>query len=90
MREQSYNRQMANALISLFPANVKCEFVSIGSLPIYNQDCDAQQPAEVLAFKQQISQADGVIFVTPGYNRSIPGVLKNALDQGSRPWGQNS
>lgn len=90
LREQSYNRQLAHALVSLFPAHIQCEFVSIGSLPLYNQDCDAQPPADVLAFKQQISQADGVIFVTPEYNRSIPGVLKNALDQGSRPWGQNS
>lgn len=90
LREQSYNRRLAQALVLRFPAHIQCELISIAELPLYNQDCDPTPPASVSAFKQQIEQADGVIFVTAEYNRSIPGVLKNALDQGSRPWGQNS
>ncbi|WP_413482678.1 NADPH-dependent FMN reductase [Morganella psychrotolerans] len=90
LREQSYNRRLAQALVTLFPAHIQCEFISIGSLPLYNQDADPHPSPVVSAFKQQIEPADGVIFVTAEYNRSIPGVLKNALDQGSRPWGQNS
>ncbi|MBA5839067.1 NADPH-dependent FMN reductase, partial [Morganella morganii] len=85
LREQSYNRQLAHALFSLFPAHIQCEFVIIGSLPLYNQFCDAQPPAELLAFKQQISQPAGVIFVPPEITLSFPVGLKNPPDTGYRP-----
>lgn len=90
LRADSYNKQVATALVKLFPSEFDFRFIDIGNLPLYNQDADQQVPANVAAFKSEINQCDGIIFVTPEYNRSIPGVLKNALDQGSRPWGNNS
>ncbi len=90
IRQESYNRQFAEALVRLFPAEVKTHFVRIDDLPLYSQDSDAQPPvAPVARLRQDIAAADGVLFVTPEYNRSIPGVLKNAIDQASRPWGQS-
>lgn len=89
LRKDSFNRQLAQALVRLAPADFVCEFIDIGNLPLYNQDADAQPSDAVLAFKAKIQAANGLLFVTPEYNRSIPGVLKNALDQGSRPYGQN-
>ena len=90
IRQESYNRQFAEALVRLFPAEVKAHFVRIDDLPLYSQDSDAQPPvAPVARLRQDIAAADGVLFVTPEYNRSIPGVLKNAIDQASRPWGQS-
>lgn len=86
IRQESYNRQFAEALVRLFPAEVKAHFVRIDDLPLYSQDSDAQPPvAPVARLRQDIAAADGVLFVTPEYNRSIPGVLKNAIDQASRP-----
>ena len=90
LRKDSLNRQLARALIKLAPANVEFEMVGIGDLPIYDQDQDDCQAESVKRMKAQIHKADGIIFVTPEYNRSIPGVLKNALDHGSRPYGQNA
>ncbi|ELX8377897.1 NADPH-dependent FMN reductase [Providencia vermicola] len=90
LRTDSYNKLVANALIKLFPAHFSFQFIDISQLPLYNQDADQHVPAIVTGFKSQITQCDGIIFVTPEYNRSIPGVLKNAIDQGSRPWGDNS
>ena len=90
LRKESINRQLAQAVAKLLPADFSAEFIEIGDLPLYNQDLDGNQPAVVGAFKQHIEQQHGIIFVTPEYNRSIPGVLKNAIDHGSRPYGQNS
>ena len=90
IRQESYNRQFAEALVRLFPAEVKAHFVRIDDLPLYSQDSDAQPPvAPVARLRQDIAAADGVLFVTPEYNRSIPGALKNAIDQASRPYGQS-
>ena len=90
LRKESFNRQLAQVIIRLAPANVEFELVGIGDLPLYDQDQDDNQADSVKRMKAQIHKADGVLFVTPEYNRSIPGVLKNALDHGSRPYGQNA
>jgi chromate reductase, NAD(P)H dehydrogenase (quinone) len=90
LRKASFNRQLAHAVISLAPADFKFEFIDIGSLPLYSQDYDADYPEAARKLKQQIEAADALLFVTPEYNRSMPGVLKNAIDWASRPWGKNS
>ena len=90
LRKESINRQLANAIVKLAPADVAFNEVRIGDLPLYNQDLDGNQPEPVNLFKRAIEGAQGVLFVTPEYNRSVPGVLKNAIDQGSRPWGKSS
>jgi len=92
LRKDSLNRKVANALAGLSPASLKTEIVEIGQLPLYNQDDDApgHVPAAWQAFRDRIKQADAVLFVTPEYNRSVPGVLKNAIDVGSRPYGQSA
>lgn len=90
LRKESFNRKMANALRGLAPAALKLEIVEIGQLPLYNQDLDADPPAAWKEFRARIKQADGVLFVTPEYNRSIPAPLKNAIDVGSRPYGQSA
>ncbi|HEY3600026.1 MAG TPA: NAD(P)H-dependent oxidoreductase [Paraburkholderia sp.] len=90
LRRASTNRQLAVALTSLAPADFSFEFIDIGSLPLYNQDYDADFPEVARHFKQRIEAANGLLFVTAEYNRSIPGVLKNALDWGSRPLGKSS
>lgn len=91
LRKESYNRKMAHVLSTLAPESLSLEIVEIGNLPLYNQDLDDENtPAEAwLQFRKQIRIADGVLFITPEYNRSIPGVLKNAIDVGSRPYGQS-
>ena len=92
LRKDSLNRKVANALASLSPASLKPEIVGIGELALYNQDADApgQVPPAWQAFRDRIKRADAVLFVTPEYNRSVPGVLKNAIDVGSRPYGQSA
>jgi chromate reductase len=90
LRKDSFNRKMANALAAMAPPSLALETVEIGQLPLYNQDDDASPPAASSAFKQQIAGADAVLFVTPEYNRSVPGVLKNAIDIASRPYGQSA
>ena len=90
LRKGSFNRQVAHALAELAPAGLKLEIVEIGHLPHYNQDTDENPPAEFTAFRNRIKSADAVLFVTPEYNRSVPGVLKNALDIASRPYGQSA
>lgn len=90
LRKDSMNLQLAKALMLLLPKEFKCELIQIADLPLYNQDLDGKQPESVVQFKKQVAAVDGVVFVTAEYNRSIPGVLKNALDQGSRPYGDNS
>lgn len=90
LRKASLNRKLALALPALAPAGLAFDLVEIGQLPLYNQDDDANPPAASVAFKQQIEQADAVLFVTPEYNRSVPGVLKNAIDIASRPYGKSA
>lgn len=90
LRKASLNRQIAHALAQLAPADLKLEIVEIGHLPHYNQDTDENPPAAYTEFRERIKAADAVLFVTPEYNRSVPGVLKNALDIGSRPYGQSA
>jgi chromate reductase len=90
LRKDSFNRKMANALIGLAPAELQLEIAEIGQLPLYNQDDDAAPPAASAAFKAKIQAADAALFVTPEYNRSVPGVLKNAIDIASRPYGKNA
>lgn len=86
----SINRQLAAALVKLSPPQLQFFEIPIRDLPLYSQDYDADFPPVARAFKQAIAEADAVLFVTPEYNRSIPGALKNAIDWASRPWRQNS
>ncbi len=90
LRRDSLNRKLADAVTRLAPANFSFSRVEIGALPLYNQDGDASQAESVKHLKSQLSAAQGLLFVTPEYNRSIPGVLKNAIDNASRPYGQNA
>jgi chromate reductase len=90
LRKDSINRKLATALARLAPADVAFTQMEIGDLPLYNQDDDAQQAESVLRLKAAIQAAHGVLFVTPEYNRSIPGVLKNAIDHASRPYGKSA
>ena len=91
LRKESFNRKMAKALIALAPETLILEIVEIGGLPLYNQDDDdgGNPPAAWTAFREHVKSFDGLLFVTPEYNRSVPGVLKNALDVGSRPYGKS-
>jgi chromate reductase len=90
LRKGSLNGMLANALMSLAPSSIKLEIVEIGQLPFFNQDLEADSsPAQWTAFRQRVKAADAVLFVTPEYNRSVPAVLKNALDVGSRPYGSS-
>jgi chromate reductase, NAD(P)H dehydrogenase (quinone) len=86
----SINRELSKALIRLAPHDLEFTEIPIGNLPLYSQDYDANYPPEALALKEAIQQSNAVLFVTPEYNRSIPGALKNAIDWASRPWGQNA
>jgi chromate reductase, NAD(P)H dehydrogenase (quinone) len=89
LRRESVNRRLATALAFLGPPDFEFTHIEIGDLPLYNQDDENQQIAPVARLKQDISVADGLLFVTPEYNRSIPGVLKNAIDHASRPYGKH-
>ncbi|GAA0629347.1 NADPH-dependent FMN reductase [Sporichthya brevicatena] len=86
----SINRVLSRALIRLAPEHLEFTEIPIGNLPLYSPDHDANYPPQALALKEAIAGSDAVLFVTPEYNRSIPGALKNAIDWASRPWGQNS
>jgi chromate reductase len=90
LRKDSFNRKMANALIELAPADLKLAIVEIGALPHYNADLEENVPAAWQEFRHRVRAADAVLFVTPEYNRSVPGVLKNAIDVGSRPYGASA
>ncbi|MGE0628998.1 MAG: NADPH-dependent FMN reductase [Hyphomicrobiaceae bacterium] len=90
LRRDSINRKLASALAKLAPADFAFDHIEIGDLPLYNQDDDADQAAAVKRLKGEIKAAHGLLFVTPEYNRSIPGVLKNAIDHASRPYGQSA
>lgn len=90
LRKESFNRQLAQALPALAPAGFSFKPLEIGDLPLYNQDDDADQAPQVKRLKAELAASQGLLFVTPEYNRSIPGVLKNALDHASRPYGQSA
>ena len=90
LRAASYNRQLALGLEKLAPTDWTFEHAEIGDLPLYNQDRDGAMPEPAQRLKQHVAGADALLFVTAEYNRSIPGVLKNAIDTASRPYGQNS
>jgi len=89
LREKSINRDLAKSLEALAPEGMEFEYADL-NVPLYNQDFDGNYPPEATRLKQLVERSDGVLFVTPEYNRSIPGVLKNAIDWVSRPWGANS
>ncbi len=90
LRRDSFNRKLVHAMAMLAPTDFTFEQVEIDDLPLYNQDDDANQAPSVLRIKAEITKAHGLLFVTPEYNRSIPGVLKNAIDHASRPYGQSA
>lgn len=90
LRKESFNRKVAKTLMSMAPATLDMEIVEIGHLPMYNQDDDDNPSAVVKEFRAKIKTFDGVLWVTPEYNRSVPGVLKNAIDVGSRPYGDSA
>lgn len=91
LRKESFSRKLAENVSALFPEGYEAEIVEIGNLPLYNQDFDDYNnvPAEYTAFRNKIKEIDAVLFITPEYNRSVPAVLKNALDVGSRPYGKS-
>lgn len=89
LRKDSFTRKVANAMVELAPSSLKLEIIEIGQLALYNQDSDANPPAPWVEFRQRVKRADAVLFVTPEYNRSVPAPLKNAIDVGSRPYGQS-
>ena len=90
LRKESFTLKIANALTKLAPATLKLDIVTLHDISFFNQDLEAAPPADWLAFREKLQKSDGVLFVTPEYNRSIPGVLKNAIDVGSRPYGKSS
>jgi chromate reductase len=89
LREGSLNRKAARAIEKLAPPSLRFEEIEIGRLPLYNQDLEQDPPREWTEFRDRVRRADAVLFVTPEYNRSVPGVLKNAIDVGSRPYGHS-
>jgi chromate reductase len=93
LRKASFSRRTAQALMQIAPPSLKMEIVEISDLPLYNQDLDEGEsapPAAWTAFRERIRRADGLLFITPEYNRSVPSVLKNAIDVGSRPYGKSA
>lgn len=90
LRKESYNLKTAKALMALAPESLSLEVVNIADLPMFNEDLEATPPGEWVTLREEIQAADGLLFLTPEYNRSVPGVLKNAIDVGSRPYGENS
>ncbi|WP_310467513.1 NADPH-dependent FMN reductase [Sphingomonas sp.] len=89
LREGSINKKIARSLCAMAHERLNCDIVPIGDLPLYNQDSDPNPPAQYTRFRDEIAAADGILFVTPEYNRGVPGVLKNAIDVGSRPYGKS-
>jgi chromate reductase len=90
LRKESFSLKVANALARLAPDTLKLDVVTLHGISFFNQDLEAAPPADWLAFREKLQKSNGVLFVTPEYNRSIPGVLKNAIDVGSRPYGKSS
>ena len=89
LREGSINRKIARSICALRGDNLECSMVDIGDLPLFNQDLEANPPEQWVRFRERIASADGILFCTPEYNRGVPGVLKNAIDVGSRPYGKS-
>lgn len=89
LREGSINRKIARSICALRDDNLDCSIVEIGDLPLFNQDHEQDPPEQWIRFKEQIAAVDGILFCTPEYNRGMPGVLKNAIDVGSRPYGRS-
>src|SRR6202790_1873542 len=90
LRKESFTLKIANALAKLAPDTLKLDVVTLHDISFFNQDMEAAPPADWLAFREKLQKSNGVLFVTPEYNRSIPGVLKNAIDVASRPYGKSS
>ncbi len=90
LRKESFSLKIANALAKLAPAALKLDVTTLHGISFFNQDLEANPPADWLAFREKLQKSGGVLFITPEYNRSIPGVLKNAIDVGSRPYGTSS
>src|SRR3954462_1705877 len=90
LRKESFSLKSANALAKLAPASLKLDVTTLEGISFFNQDLEANPPADWLSFREKLQKSDGVLFVTPEYNRSIPGVLKNAIDVASRPYGKSS
>src|SRR4030088_732624 len=90
LRKESFTRKIAHALAKLAPETLKLNLITLHDISFFNQDLEATPPADWLAFREKLQKSDGILFVTPEYNRSIPGVLKNAIDVGSRPYGKSS
>lgn len=90
LRKESLNLKMAKALMAMAPASLEMEILEIGNLPLYNQDLDDDPPKTWVDFRTKLKSFDGVLFVTPEFNRSVPGALKNAIDVGSRPYGSSA
>ena len=90
LRKQSYNRSSLRAAVELVPAGVTIETIDLAGIPLFNQDHEGEPPAAVRQFKSAISAADAILIVTPEYNYSVPGVLKNAIDWASRPYGESA
>jgi chromate reductase, NAD(P)H dehydrogenase (quinone) len=90
LRKESFTLKVANALAKLAPASLKLDVLTLHGISFFNQDLEATPPADWLAFREKVQKSNGVLFITPEYNRSIPGVLKNAIDVGSRPYGKSS
>jgi len=88
LRKGSFSRRIAHAAIALAPESLSFTVIEIGGLSFFNQDLEATPPADWVSFRDEIKACDAILFVTPEYNRSVPGVLKNAVDVGSRPYGQ--
>jgi chromate reductase, NAD(P)H dehydrogenase (quinone) len=89
LRKDSINRKVARSICAIRGDNLDCSIIDIGNLPLYNQDLDSDPPAEWVSFRAAIAACDGILFCTPEYNRGVPGVLKNAVDVGSRPYGKS-
>ena len=90
LRKESYNLKTAKALIKLAPESLSFDILNIADLPMFNEDLEGNPPQEWVRFREQLKAVDGYLFLTPEYNRSVPAVLKNAIDVGSRPYGQGS
>ena len=90
LRKESFSLKIANTLAKLAPASLKLDVTTLESISFFNQDLEANPPADWLAFREKLQKSSGVLFITPEYNRSVPGVLKNAIDVGSRPYGKSA
>ena len=90
LRKESFSLKIAHALAKLAPSSLKLDVITPHGISFFNQDLEANPPTDWLAFREKLQQSNGILFVTPEYNRSIPGVLKNAIDVGSRPYGKSS